>query len=334
MKLFKTATYLCATALFVPSVALAVPGQGPDADGDTVPDAWDAYPNDPTLAAEAWGPAQNQFGMLLFEDRWPSRGDFDFNDAVIAYNYKYRVNALDRIQSVRVTLNVLALGGTIPLGLGLSFEEALRTSADRIRVAIGNGTPRDVQPIAGDQFLSFVITDDMRRDIFASATGPINSSAQSARVETVPVIVEISFRTPQWLNPCVAPHDLFIFRTNDPGHEIHRSYSGGTSRMNTALFNTADDASSGDRRTFVDSRNVPFAVVLAELSPYPGEGEDLANLYPQILDFAASSGTANLNYYNGTRNLSAAYQSSTGQGMVTPSWGTCIIDPECAPASP
>lgn len=323
-----TAACITGAALLAPSTAHAI-----DTDGDTVPDLWDAYPDDPRLASVGYSPSQGQFGMIMFEDRWPNRFDFDFNDAVVAYNYKYRFNAQNRVMSLRATFDVLAVGGTEQLGLGLRIEEAYRSEVSSVTVTIGpNGTPMTRTPFPGDQLLTFEITNDMRRDLFGGTTGQINSSVRTARLRGLPIAVEIEFRSPQWLAPMVAPHDLFIFRTNDTTHEVHRSYILGSSRMDPDRFNTGDDGSN-EFRTFTDTRGIPFAIVLAEVSPYPGEGVDLADLYPNIMQFAQSAGTVFTAFYNGTRDLSAAYIDSAGQGMFQPQFLTCVNDPDCPRSS-
>ncbi|WP_295461384.1 LruC domain-containing protein, partial [uncultured Thiodictyon sp.] len=56
-----------------------------DSDGDGIPDALDAFPQDPTRAARRFYPSATGFGSLAFEDLWPKKGDFDMNDLVVAY---------------------------------------------------------------------------------------------------------------------------------------------------------------------------------------------------------------------------------------------------------
>ena len=63
-----------------------------DADGDSIPDPWDEFPNDPTLAIRLFLPYQGQH-MVLFDEGWPYNGDFDFNDLVIGHRFELLYDA-------------------------------------------------------------------------------------------------------------------------------------------------------------------------------------------------------------------------------------------------
>ena len=65
-----------------------------DTDEDGVSDLFDDYPNDPEKAFDNYSPAEGQFGTLAFEDLWPAKGDYDFNDIVIDYQYNFPVHKI------------------------------------------------------------------------------------------------------------------------------------------------------------------------------------------------------------------------------------------------
>merc|ERR1711879_138237 len=54
-----------------------------DADGDGISDVFDDFPNDPSKAFHTNNYSNS---TLVFEDLWPQKGDYDFNDMVIDYN--------------------------------------------------------------------------------------------------------------------------------------------------------------------------------------------------------------------------------------------------------
>ena len=60
-----------------------------DSDLDGVPNAYDNYPDDYDRAFDFFYPAKNSFNTLLYEDMWPHRGDYDMNDLVLNFNYKF-----------------------------------------------------------------------------------------------------------------------------------------------------------------------------------------------------------------------------------------------------
>jgi hypothetical protein len=67
----------------------------PDDDGDGITDPYDVYPSNGKLAAET-----AYHGYIAFEDQWPAKGDYDFNDLVASYSYNLRTDANNYIGSV------------------------------------------------------------------------------------------------------------------------------------------------------------------------------------------------------------------------------------------
>ena len=54
-----------------------------DTDNDGVADEDDDYPSDPYRAYNNYYPAQGVYGTVAFEDNWPNKADYDFNDLVV-----------------------------------------------------------------------------------------------------------------------------------------------------------------------------------------------------------------------------------------------------------
>ena len=266
----------------------------PDSDWDGVPDDQDAFPCDGSATSAAFGPAEDRFGMVIFEDQWPSAGDLDFNDAVVAYNYVLRQNAQGQTVGLRATFDALALGGIHDNGLGLHLPVP-RSQVAAVTRSVGGGPASALVPSAADAELTVTLSNNLR-ELFGGQAGQINSLSTLPRLNGAPMVVEVTFTAPVALGVAGAPYDLFIFRTADPSHEIHRPEFGGTAQMNAALFGTGDDASTPGRR-FVDTDGLPFALVFPELAPYPAEAVPISSLFPNIVPFAASGGATNQDFY-------------------------------------
>ena len=274
-----------------------------DADGDGVPDAADAFPCDPQLAAQVFVPAAGEHGMMTFEDQWPAQGDLDFNDVVLTHHLHLRQDAAGRTVSVGATFNLLALGGQYTHGLGWRLPVAASAVASVTR-RIGSGEPQPLTASGQDAELTLALSPNLR-ELFAGLEGPINSVGTSA-IEGAVMEVEIVFASPVQLAAETAPYDLFIFRSADPGHEIHLPQYAGTSRMNQALFGTRDDGSTPGR-AFVDSSGLPFALQIPTSAPYPREGVAISTLFPDIVTFAASGGAQGQGFYTQNVNGAAAF---------------------------
>lgn len=85
----------------------------PYTDGDGVPDNTDDYPTDPTKAFNNWYPDQNGYSTLAFEDLWPGKGDYDFNDLVLSYRFNQITNAQNKIVQVKATIISEAMGSNL-----------------------------------------------------------------------------------------------------------------------------------------------------------------------------------------------------------------------------
>jgi LruC domain-containing protein len=290
-------------------------------------DAADLFPCDPGAAGAAFAPAEGAHALLLFEDQWPAQGDLDFNDLVLAYNYAFRVDGQGRVARVRVTLEPLAIGGVYTNGLGLHLPVPRGAVASVRRTVAGVST--DLMLAAGDAELTVTVSSNLR-ELFGGAAGTINSAADKPRQAGQAVVVEVVFTQPVALPMGSAPYDLFLFRTADPTHEIHRPEFAGTARMNAALFGTADDGSSPARH-FVDTRGLPFALGVPVQALYPREAVDIAQLFPRILDFAATGGASSKDYYAAQVVAAHAYVDSAGQAALPPAAiGADVADKSCA----
>lgn len=67
-------------------------------------------------------PAKCNYGTLLFEDLWPQKGDYDFNDLVIRYNYKINVNASKTVESLEAEFYIDATGAGFTNGFGIELD--------------------------------------------------------------------------------------------------------------------------------------------------------------------------------------------------------------------
>ena len=64
-----------------------------DTDGDGVADNNDAFPNDPERAFRRYFPGRNSTVTLAYEDLFPVRGDYDFNDLVLSARFVETLDA-------------------------------------------------------------------------------------------------------------------------------------------------------------------------------------------------------------------------------------------------
>ncbi len=311
------------TSAFALAALLASPAAfAQDADTDGIPNNADAFPCDPQLSGLAFAPGENQFGMLLFEDLWPEVADEDFNDVALAYNYVYFVDANGQVVRIRATLAPLALGGLYDNGLGLHLPVPASSVASVTRQVAGSPV-ETLTPSANDAELTVVVSNNLR-ELFGGTGGPINSDASTPRSAGQRIVVDVQLSTPIAQLAGSAPHDLYIFRLSDPGHEIHQRAYPGTSAMNASLFQSQDDNSTVGS-WYVDSFGLPSAIVVPINVAYPGELSGIAQLYPNVVSWAQSGGAQDQDFYATNVDNAFAYRDSNGQGAYAPTAPPTIL---------
>lgn len=275
-------------------VSIEVQAPEADPDGDGVASSFDEYPCDPQKAGSVFVPGSQTMGQVLYEDLWPSDGDFDFNDTVVAYNYELIYSAQEQLTAIRATFNVLALGAGIHSGLGLALPIPA-SAVSQVHRRIGTGGV-DLPVIRqSDGNLVLHLANDLRA-AFTADEAFINTRPADAVRRPLSISVLIELAAPVALAASQAPFDLFLFWTHDPSHEIHRPMYAGTENMDLSLFGTEADGST-ETRHFVNTRGVPFALDVPVSTFYPVEQTPIDWIYPDILVFGTSGGTSARTYY-------------------------------------
>lgn len=303
-----------------------------DSDNDGVPDEVDAAPCDPAIATVAFAPAEGLSSSMLFEDQFPSKGDLDFNDLVLSYNYRLEQDATGNVVRLVATFNALALGGVFDNGFGLHLPVAA-SAVSSVTLSQGGAPATPLAISAADSEATVFIYNNLRQ-LFGGQAGQINSDPTLPQVQGQQFVVEFVFAQPVSMSVIAAPYDTFIFRTQDVGLEIHQPAYSGTSRMNSGFFGTLDDGSTPGR-SFVDTNGLPFALVFPTTVAYPKEAVSISTLYPDIVNFAASGGTQNVDFYLTNINTLAAYADVNGNGPLTPVPPTPVVpDLTCLSTTP
>ncbi len=310
------------TLVFATLLLSASGASAQDQDGDGIADGSDRFPCNAAVAGEAFSPAEAQYGTLLFEDEWPLASDQDLNDLVLDYNYRVVTDAQGRAVSLTATYHVAALGGTVPLGLGLQLpfsSNAVGVSTITDRTGTRNLAAENYESAA-----TYILSSDLSV-LFLGATQPFNVVTGQSAVAGETIVVQLDFATPIVLAMSNSPFDVYIFRVPSRSQETHLPAYGGTSRANSAHFGTGDDGSTPGRY-YVDTNGVPFALNIPLSANYPTEFTNVAQLWPSITNFAASGGTTNQNFYTSSQS-GASYP-----GRATaPALSTSTPDVSCVP---
>ncbi len=290
---------------------------GTDTDGDDIPDNFDDYPDDPDRAFNNYYFNEGDFGTLAFEDMWPEMGDYDFNDAVIDYNYNQITNGENKVVEVHATYILRAQGAYFHNGFGVELPIANNLVAEvsgELNVP-GDIVSLDSRNMEEGQSKAVIIVWEDGYDVLphpGSGIG-VNTQTEAPFVTPDTLDIVIKFTQPIGLselgNP---PYNPFIFADGQRGTEIHLVNKPPTDLADLTLFGTASDDSDGtSNRYYKTSGNLPWGIHIIERFDYPVEKVEILDAHLKFGTWAESNGQLFYDWFrneSGYRNTGNIYQ--------------------------
>lgn len=109
----------------------------PDSDGDGVPEGLDVDDNDPEVAYHSFFPSPVRFATVMFEDQWPSTGDYDMNDLVLNFRVEYVTNTNNEVVRMHMKWRARAAGATHRIGFAMQLDDIAPSEILEITAAGG-----------------------------------------------------------------------------------------------------------------------------------------------------------------------------------------------------
>ncbi|MCD4771822.1 MAG: LruC domain-containing protein [Bacteroidales bacterium] len=293
-------------------------GGSSDSDGDGVNDENDDYPQDATRALDNYFPASS-FGSLAFEDLWPAKGDYDFNDLVINYQFKTVTNASNYVVEIFGTFTVEAIGASYQNGFGFQFPNDYIPNSNLtvtgydlqetgLITLLANGTE-------ANQSKNTIIVFDNAFNILPNTGGELGSNTDPNGTYVVPDTVTI---TMDFANNTYTENDIgisnfnpFIYIDLVRGKEIHLVDNAPTDLVDTSYFNTLhDNSNSSQGRYYKTVTNLPWVINIYESFDYPVEKTEILQAHLKFGNWAESSGANYPDWYqdiSGYRNDAYIY---------------------------
>lgn len=288
---------------------------GQDGDNDGVPDNFDDYPTDPTRAFNNYFFNQGSFGTLAFEDLWPFRGDYDFNDAVIDYNFNQVTNGLNQVVELQSTFILRAHGAYYHNGFGFELPVAPSQVSSITGTDVTNEfIVRNSNGTEANQNKAVIIAwDDAYRILPTSGTGiGVNTTPGIPFVVPDTMNITVSFAQPVALNLLgVPPYNPFIFVDKQRGVEVHLPNKAPTSLADAQLLGTGHDNSiPAEGRYYKTQNNLPWAINIIERFAYPNEKVEVLQAHLKFAEWAQSGGSLSSDWFrdlSGYRNTTKIY---------------------------
>lgn len=270
--------------------------------------SYDVYINTQidTVSGLQYGAQTGRYGMDLyyfhmFEDLWPSKGDYDFNDYAFTSVVNKKMNAENEVIGARITVTIESVGAGQPYGLGVEILGGNDANAiylaDEDVIFGGNAIP---DPEASNVA---VLIENMKDKTKVTPRwntfGPLYSN------EPTTIAYDISWNPENGNN--ISFH-YFLFSSNDRGKEIHTVGNPPTAAADLSAMGTGDDNSTDIRwnRTpglqftkpapfYRTENNLPWGLslqIIPGIEPaVPIEGLQITSAYKYFAGWAQSEGT-------------------------------------------
>jgi LruC domain-containing protein len=276
-----------------------------DEDGDGISDIFDDFPSDPNKAFHTNNYSNS---TLVFEDLWPQKGDYDFNDMVIDYNMFFHKNVQGQVTNLITEFELRAVGARKQNGFAVEFPFNSTLIQDYIII---DGTDSlsysnvishaSFNPVLEDGQRAVIRFINNTNDFIAQNNDDfINTQAGTNYIQPVKVALNIIFTSPQdtdnW--QWSIPFNPFIFVDRVREHEVHLSDYPPSNLADLTLFGLNDDNSNINQNRFYKTvNNHPWALNIAESWDYPYETKKINHAYHKFQAWAESSGQSYPDWY-------------------------------------
>ncbi len=274
-----------------------------DSDLDGIVDSEDAYPIDVKRAYDNFYPADGK-GTIMFEDLWPTTGDFDFNDFVASFRQQVVLNAKNKVVEIKLNMTVRAIGASFHNGFGIQLDKISPkqvvsvTGANTVKTdwlsVESNGTE------SNQTYANIIVFDDAFRVLPSPGGSGVNVDPANPYAKPVDLDLVISFDSES--ESALSMDDIqinpYLIVNQERGREIHLPNMAPTDLVDKKLFGTGqDDSNSGKEKLYKTKNNLPWAIAVPAEIPYPQTKIDLLQVYTKFGDWAESNGTKYEDWY-------------------------------------
>lgn len=252
-------------------------------------------------------PSRRGQGTLMFEDLYPSKGDYDFNDYVVGYNVEIfkssftGIEWVDAIVGFTMKFQIRAIGGSLP------FRPAIRLKGfamenlggTKIECSSSNGVTIELlkEGRTGKDDVIFFIngTESLcNGGYYNTVAGQINKDLPVVTCKVTRPRLGLTSKdvriTKQYKALAQRLPDYFDFfiQNKETGDEIHfKGFSPTGIEGNKQSTDTE----------YNSNENLVWAIAVPQKLSHPAEKEDIIKAYPGFKDWVISGGKKNQNWY-------------------------------------
>jgi LruC domain-containing protein len=254
-----------------------------DSDGDGINDELDDFPIDVNKAFNNYSPSINSTGRLVYEDLWPSQGDYDFNDLVVDYSFNLIANAENEVTAINSNFTIAHIGASFKNG----FAMTLPIDPSLISGVTGQVLNGDYETVAAN---GTETGTEANESIIILAGNTLPMEGQT-------INVSITFSEPIQVSDLGdVPFNAFLISNGIRSREVHLPDMAPTSKADG--LGTKDDYSDIlMSRYYKSNKNMPWALNVYEGFAAPPESVPITIQYPRFKYWANSGGNQDQNWF-------------------------------------
>ncbi|MEM1008559.1 MAG: LruC domain-containing protein [Myxococcota bacterium] len=235
---------------------------------------------------------------MAYEDLFPSKGDYDFNDLVIRTNGARTVDSEGNVLAFTFEFRIVAVGAGLHNGFALLLDTP-PSNVKSVRITRDGNTYEAGFVEPGHQTETVLHLFSSARDEMApfqvNKYQFVQTLPGSESVNSPIYRIEVEFH--QGFKQA-APYNPFIFRKDERGRETHLVGGRPSSFADPSYFQTSDDNSDATTNSYyVAKSGLPWGLLLPGEWKHPTERTDIRQAYPQFERWFISGGQSDQDWY-------------------------------------
>jgi LruC domain-containing protein len=275
-----------------------------DTDGDGVPDEFDDFPTDQYRAFNYQFPEPGGHITMMFEDLWPGKGDYDFNDLVISVSGSEITNADNNIVETYINLEVKAVGASFQNGFGWQYANIPHTAIEMVTGMVltsNTSIALNANGTEAGQDSAVIIAIENMKDVINRVGGSMYNTVDNGMVGvsdivTVHVLFGETTPLPRELFDSEV-YNIFLIKNQDRGTEIHLPNRQPTNLMTYPFGESHDTSDPLTGRYYKTSSGLPWAMIIYDSFEWPLESVPIIEAYPAFATWAETGGGSEETWY-------------------------------------
>ncbi|PKP15502.1 MAG: hypothetical protein CVU06_16450, partial [Bacteroidetes bacterium HGW-Bacteroidetes-22] len=216
------------------------------------------------------------YGTLAYEDLWPGKGDYDFNDLVLDYQFEIKTNTNNKVNQVTGTFIIKAFGAALENGFGFQLSSNIVASdlnvsgyslTENFIHLNGNGTE------AGQSKPTIIVYDNAFNQMQHPGIGiGVNTDPAAPYItpDTIKIIINFPVNKYSFNDLDISNFNPFLIVNKVRGIEVHLPDYPPTSLADESKFRTYDDNTNPSAGVYYKTvNNLPWAIHIYETFAYP-----------------------------------------------------------------